>query len=357
MGNDLRSALQSAVESGKVSASPAAAAPAPASPAPVSPEGSSGSGTGATVPAAGRDAAGRFAGKGAASGAAVAATDSTSAPQGAGTESAPSTGSVPKPTSPALKPPQAWGVKVREKWDSLDPEVREEIAKRERDVANKIREEGEYRRFRDSLKPYETVIGQDPQKGILGLLQKEAAFRNATPQQRAQILGDMVLQGQIPVEALDQYLAGKLGGQAPQGQAPAIYPEAIVRQAEERVAAKIQQAMTQRQAAKAQADIAAFGEAHEFFADVQDTMAGLIEAGIAKDLATAYDKAILLNPDVREVVEQRKAAEAARGQNASTAQAKAAAMSVRSSPVATAGPAPTSLRDQLAAQVAAAGRR
>jgi hypothetical protein len=256
-----------------------------------------------------------------------------------------------------LKPPQAWGAKVREKWGTLPPEVQEEIAKRERDVANKIREDGEYRRFRESLTPYQSVIGEDPQKGILGLLQKESAFRNATPQQKAQMLGDMVLQGQIPVEALDQYLAGKLGGQAPQAQAATIDPEAIVRQAEERVAAKIQQVMTQRQAAKAKADIAAFGETHEFFADVQDTMAGLIEAGIAKDLSSAYDKAILLNPDVREVVEQRKAAEAAREGNASTAQAKAAAMSVRSSPVATAGPAPTSLRDQLAAQLAASGRR
>ncbi len=351
MGNDLRSALTSAMESGKVSASPAAAAPAPSSPAPAT----SSVGSGATVSPAARDTAGRFAGKGAASGADVAATDSTSAPSGAGTEADPSTASVPKPTSPALKPPQAWGAKVREKWSTLPPEVQEEIAKREKDVANRIREDGEYKRFRESLAPYQSVIGEDPQKGILGLLQKEASFRNATPQQKAQMLGDMVVQGQIPVEALDQYLAGKLGGETKQP--AAIDPEDIIRRAEESVTKKIQAAMMQRQAAKAKADIASFGETHEFFADVQDTMAGLIEAGIAKDLASAYDKAILLNPDVREVVEQRKAAEAARESNASTAQAKAAAMSVRSSPVATAGPAPTSLRDHLAAQVAAANRR
>lgn len=353
MGNDLRTAITNAMESGKVTASsPAAAAPATTSPAPVS---------GTTAPATTsdsptRDSTGRFQGKGATSGPVVAGSDSNSAPQGAGAGADPSAASAPKPTAPSIKPPQSWGVKVREKWGALDPEIQAEIDKRERDVANKIREDGEGRKFRESLRPFESVYGDD--KGLRGILEREAKFRNATPQQKAEMLGEMVVAGQIPVDALDSYLATKMGGV--QGEAPkaaAIDPEAILRQAEQRIEAKLRSAMSQRHAQKAQSDIAAFAEKHEFFSDLQDTMGGLIEAGVAKGLDDAYDKATLLHPEVRGVIEQRKAAEAARENNAATAEAKAAAMSVRSSPVTAQGAKPKGLREQLAANIAAAGRR
>jgi len=80
-------------------------------------------------------------------------------------------------------------------------------------------------------------------------------------------------------------------------------------------------------------------------------VAGLLEAGVAKDLPSAYDAALKLHPEISGVLEQRKAAEAARTGNAATERAVQAASSVRASPVSGAGPKPTSRRDIIASHM------
>ena len=355
MANDLRSAIQSSMGAGGASASPAAAAPTPASPAPSA----SGATVAPTTPASPvRDSGGRFQGKGEAASEVVASGGPTAAPQGAAAEAGTSPASAAKPTAPSYKPPQSWGVKVREKWGALDPEIQAEIDKRERDVSNKIRSYGELNKFRESLTPYAGLLGEDPTKGIASILQREATWNTATPQQRVAIIADQIVKGQLPIDALDQALAGRVGGQVAPQQAQAIDPEALIRQAEERVAQRIQSSMAARETQRAQASIAEFAAKHEFFSapGVQDKMAGLIEAGVAKGMDDAYALVCKIDPEISGVISQRSAAEAARETTADTAAAKAAAMSVRSSPVATAAPTATDLRSQIVANMAASRR-
>ena len=353
MDNDLRQAISSSMGAGGSSASPAAAAPVPTPSAPA---------TGATVPATttdspSRDSSGRFSGKGLDAPADVAAAGDTAKPQGAAAGADASSAPAAKPTAPAIKAPQSWGVKVREKWAALDPEIQAEIDKRERDVSNLSRRHGEASKFLSGLEPYRGILGDDPTRGITSILQREATWNTSTPQQRVALIADQIVKGQLPIDALDQALAGRIGGQAPQAQA--FDPEALIRQAEERVAQRIQSTVTAQRTAQAAKSIEAFGEGHEFFnaPGVQDTMAGLIEAGVAKDLPSAYAMVLKLDPEISGVMEQRSAAEAARQTTASTESAKAAALSVRSSPVATAAPATADLRSQLAAHLAAGNRR
>jgi hypothetical protein len=82
-------------------------------------------------------------------------------------------------------------------------------------------------------------------------------------------------------------------------------------------------------------------------------MVAVIEAdkrlGRNPDLRRAYDKACRLNEDVSKILDQRKAAEAARTANAATDRSKAAAVSIRSRPAAPIGAKPKGLDGAMAA--------
>jgi hypothetical protein len=85
-----------------------------------------------------------------------------------------------------------------------------------------------------------------------------------------------------------------------------------------------------------QQDIDEFAQTHEFFNDVQATMADLLDRGFAQDLDDAYVKAIRLNDNVFESY-QAKQQDSYRQQNNLKANqaakaAKAAAVSVRGAP-------------------------
>jgi arginyl-tRNA synthetase len=79
-----------------------------------------------------------------------------------------------------------------------------------------------------------------------------------------------------------------------------------------------------------------FAETHEYFNDVRPYMAALIQAeadrGVVLSDEDAYEKACTLHPEVAPIVQQLKAAEAARRGNPRLQRSKAAGGSVRASP-------------------------
>jgi len=92
-------------------------------------------------------------------------------------------------------------------------------------------------------------------------------------------------------------------------------------------------------------------EQEEFFEDVREDMADLLEVasrrGIALTAKDAYTRAVAMNPEVSKVMEQRRAAKT---QNGSIQRAMAASSSVKAQP--TAGPPAQSggsLKDDLEA--------
>lgn len=241
----------------------------------------------------------------------------------------------PAPAAPTHKPPQSWKPTLREKWGTLPPEIQEEVDRREREIAKGLQEASgprqNWERFTQAVQPYQAIIaasGADPIAYTSSLLQTAAGLQMGTPAQRAAIVANVIRQFGVDVTQL----AGELDKPS---STPMPTPGATTTtDVQSLVDQRIQAMMQQAQFSRAQQEVAAFEQSHEFAAEdgIKAHMAALIQGGIAKDLATAYDMAVSASPDHRAVIEQRKAAEAAKAAMASTQQKQKAAVSVRSSP-------------------------
>lgn len=331
-------------------------APATETPAPAEPE--------AKTPHEGRDEKGRFAPK--------AKVQET--PQAAGQ---PSPDSAPPPPGPAaaapaptpeLKAPQSWKAGIREKWATLPAEVQQEVNRRERETTIALQEASEARKgwqtFRETVAPFEAMIRAEktePMQAVANLLQTAAALRTAPPVHKAALIANMVKTFGVPIEALDQALAGQTpaANQPMQGE----YRDPRVDQ----LLAQLQGAQQQREQelhAKMASELQAFQEKSEFFEDVRNDMATLMRAAELdkRDLSLeqAYNAAIqMFHPDIAEILRQREAAKAATNAQASTARAKAASSSVRPSPATPVIPASRKMSDHeaVAAAIDALGIR
>lgn len=310
-----------------------------------------------------RDEKGRFAKPAPAS--AKPATDPKAAPASATAKpaAAPKDGAA-APAAP--KPPQSWKANVREKWASLPPEVQAEVARREKDVAQTLQQAAQARQFAEqfseTVRPFEAMLraeNADPLRTVGSLLQTAAALRTAPPPHKAQLVANMVRAFGVDISMLDQALtaAANGNGAAPAPAQPQPRPEQFrdprVDDLLGKLSAAEQRVATER-TTRAEREVSAFAESHEFFDDVRETMADLREVaerrGVDLPLEEAYNRAIALHPEIPQVLQQREAAKAATTGKPATLRAKTAASSVRSHPTASVGKTqPTSLREQLEA--------
>lgn len=302
-----------------------------------------------------RDDAGRFAKapKGAKKPNATPAPKPGEAPAGTPAPAKPNGVATPPPVqgaadgTKAVKPPASWSVATREKWGQLPADVQAEVHRRERETAVALQEAAEARRhheaFRQTVAPYEGMIraeGGEPLRAVQSLLQTAAALRTSPPVHKAQLVANLIRTFGVPIEALDAALAGQpppqgaQGAQyAPNGMAPGPYQDPRVDQ----LLARMQQAEAQRASAlqqEAHSVVSAFQG--EFLDDVREEMADLMEAagkrGLKLSIEDAYNRAVLLHPEISAVLEQRKAAANAANASASMQRAKAAGSSVRTRP-------------------------
>ena len=274
------------------------------------------------------------------------------------------------PKVPEVKAPQSWKPALREHWAKVPPEIQAEVVRREREVQSALQEASEAKRvagaFHQTLAPYMGMIQaerQDPVQAVAGLLQTAAALRTAPPAHKAALVAQIITgYGINPSD-----VAAVLEGQQPaatQQQAPQHFdPEAIARQAEERVRQSFAQQARQHQMRQADNEIQTFissGEA-EFFDDVRPIMASLMEAaaksGIALTIKDAYAQAVSMSPDLKPVLQQREQAAKATATLAATQKARAAASSVKTTPAPIASAAPATIRGDIEAAFAKASGR
>jgi len=264
----------------------------------------------------------------------------------------------PRP-APQERAPASWRPEVREHWAALPPDVRAEVARRERETQQALAESVEARRFTEQLtnviRPYEMFIkaeNSNPLQAIDNLMSTAARLRTGTAPELATMVAGIVKQfgvgrfGNNFIEQLDQALAGEV----PRGDAASTQVQQILQQQ----LAPVQQFMSQfqqQQAAQAQraqqeaaSEVERFIEQAEFGGDVREDMADLMEVaqrrGRELTLQDAYRQACLTNPRVRSVLETRARSQGAQQVNDAAARAKRAAVSVSGS-AAPAGPAPT----------------
>lgn len=235
--------------------------------------------------------------------------------------------------------PQYAGPAIKAKWNTLDPEIREEISKRDREVHQQFTRYDEERNFGKTIKtmvqPYEGLIrsmGAEPTQAIDYLLKTDYMLRTAAPdQKRAMFLKaaqDYGIDLGQPGEASQQ-----------QFQNNPMLETALQRiDRLEREQNDARSAARETEQAEIEGSIEAFAgtPGHEYFDRVRPLMATLMANGHAESLQEAYDQAVKAHPEtsalhlaaMRETEDRKRTAAAAE----QAARARRASPSVTGAP-------------------------
>jgi hypothetical protein len=272
---------------------------------------------------------------------------------------------------PYSKAPQSWKPGAREVWSQLPPDVRAEVHRREKETARIVQETAQARQVTDYVSklqqqfaPALQAEGVDALTASANLMNLASRLRFGTPVGKAQLAATIVRNYGVDVNALADALdrlppgMGQLHGQQPQQQQMMTDPRV------DQLLAQLQGLQQQKQEAvvqKAVEEVETFGGDKEFFEDVREDMADLLEVaarrGLDLSLEQAYERACKMQPDIAKVLEAREAAKRAGNLQGSTQRAKAAASSVRGTPSGVPSSNPTDLRGAIEAAFEQVGGR
>lgn len=257
-------------------------------------------------------------------------------------EEAPAPAEVKAEAAPADRAPVSWKPLAREKWATLDPELKAEVMRRESEISTALSRTAHQRQIADQVEqvvaPYMPMIqaeGGDPVRTISNLLNTAAQLRTAPAAQKAQLVADMISHFGVDIEALDQALTGRVGQSA-----SAPQPSQDIARLIQQQLAPVQQFMQSfqgRQQQEVQQSLQQFmaDPANEFANDVREDMADLLEMaakrGQTLSLQDAYKRATLAHPQIADIVTQRQLQQAASQQTAASRRAKKASASLPSS--------------------------
>lgn len=248
------------------------------------------------------------------------------------------------PTAPTDDPaPDTWTKEGKERWAGLSAEIRQEIKKRENDIAKYVGSTndavGVAKAFEKMLAPFAeayTKSGINPWKHTENLLRAHAVMMWGNPQQKVGMFKQLAADSGIDV--------AKLTAENPTDATGNEYLQHInelqqrINQLEKGVTGVTSTVQAAR-AAELESGIVAFAkdeEAHPFFWEVADDIQRLIETRAAGTLEQAYVTAIHANPITRaklidKEAEKRLATRAASESERASKARKAASASVKSS--------------------------
>lgn len=244
------------------------------------------------------------------------------------------------------KAPSSWPKQYWDKFTALPPDVQELLEKREADYAKGV---STYKQQWDSVAPLQQAIqpflpdlqqhGIRPDQWIENLGNAHRTLAMGSPEQKLQMFAKLATDYGVPLQAIT-------GQQVdPQFAHVTQTVSSLQREIEN---FKAQQQQTEQ--ARLQGEIQAFQANAPHFEAVKQTMAGLLQYGVASDLKTAYEKAIRLDDVLWQQHQAEQAQKAEAERRAALAQKKAAAVSPKSSSptgaMATSG-GKKGLRDQL----------
>ncbi len=260
--------------------------------------------------------------------------------------------------------PVAWRAAAKQHWAELPPEVRQEVARREKDISTGLRESADARRFQGDLEqavePYRPLMqgaGVDPLTATKNLWQMAATLQVGNPQQKAQMVAQIIRQNQVDIETLDGLLAGQGTPQEAGGADPGI-AQVIQRELApvREFMGNVQQARQTREQqtfTDAQTEMEAFAADPEniFFEDVRDDMADIVELSAKRGenltFKQAYDRALAMRPDLAQAVQQHQGRRAAVETAGTLARKKRAASSLQSTPAQPSNAKPVDMVGQL----------
>ena len=241
------------------------------------------------------------------------------------------------PVKPATPPPSSWKKDHWESWNKIaseNPQLADYLNQREGEFAKGV---STYKQEYDSVKPLSDAMqpllptlkqyGIDPAQWITNMGNAHHSLVFGTPQQKLQMFAKMAQDYQVPLQALYD----------PQVQQQFLMQQQIQPpQSQQDVSALIEEKLLTREASR---DIQQFESAKDVngnalyphYPTVKNTMAQLLEANLAQDLKSAYDKAIRMHDDIWQSEQAAKQAAAQNtvqiAQAKQVSKAKAAAVS------------------------------
>lgn len=273
------------------------------------------------------------------------------------------------PLEPEVKRPprpSSWKKDYWEHWDKLDPKLAEYLNQRESEFAKGVSTyKTEWERAKpilDSLAPHMPLYQQygiDPAKQVGKYAEIHKTLALGTPEQKLNTFLQMAQDYQVPVQNL--FTRGQDGQiyfnqQAAQPPAQAPQPQVDVASL---VETKFTQYLAQQQARDFELAKDATGNpAHPHFDVVRDTMAQLLEAGLAEDIPSAYEAALrhprhaeIFESDQQQRREKDETERQRKAQDEATRARKKAVSPRSATPAGNTTGSPKGLRAQLEAAV------
>lgn len=262
-------------------------------------------------------------------------------------------GGTPAPLTPTpvpeavstLKPPQSWKPDMRDRWASLPLEIQTEVLRREKEINTGLQSSSESRKFQEEFNktsaPYQSYLAAhsngNPLEAFGNYLKTATLLRTGSAHEKANALAAAVGEYGIDLAMLDAALSARLRGQ-PQQQQPQS-PQFRDPRVDELIQARERETQT---AISEEISTFAANPKHEFFADVKDDIADLLEFNASRNvkmtIQQAYDKACLMSPSVTAALEGRKTQTFAARQTQGLARARHAASGVAPGAAAPAAP-------------------
>jgi len=232
----------------------------------------------------------------------------------------------------------------------VDPEIQQEVMKRERETTRVLGEAAQARhlanQFNQTVQPYQARInslGVTPVAAVGELLKADYILSTAPKAQRAQAMAKLINDYGVDIVELDNALAGK---------APADPVDDRVERLLAQRLAPLQQFLTAQQQREQEQERNSMGQItqtvetmavdpkYPHFEDVRQDMADVIDLaakrGLYLSLEQAYNRAVAMNPEVSAQVAARQATDArsaaALAANAKAQKALGASVSVGGAP-------------------------
>jgi len=253
-------------------------------------------------------------------------------------KAAESKGTPPAPVTAPTRPPKpsSWKKDYDSHWETLDPTLAQYIHQREGEYAKGVstykQEADNARALNDAIAPFMPNLqkhGLEPTQWIRNLGTAHERLALGSPQEKVAMGAALIRDYGIDPQALFQALSQPQ--QFQQQQRPAPQPQVNFDQL-------IEQKLTEKEIrSEFNKFVAEAPEKYPHYEAVKETMAGLLQAGLAQDYKSAYDAALrhprheaLLESERAQRQEQEQAAQAAKSQGVVN-RARSQAVSVKSS--------------------------
>lgn len=260
--------------------------------------------------------------------------------------------------APVTKPPRSWSAEAKAAFATLPEPVKQDVLRREKEISQGLERVApmrqHYEKFSEVTKPFEPLFqayNVDPIDAAKTLFATRAALEIGTPEQKAQVVANIIHDFGLDVKLLDDLLVKKGPVQPFRAAAP---PPAPVRDPEvQMLIDTIKQAQTEKAEAEI-AKVSALPHFEELREDIADVVEAFHKTGRTISLESAYKRALAMNPDLEPATTATP--EITKSQAAAILASRNAASSVSGAPRTGPKQVPEDRRSQIAAAFESARR-